>query len=370
MTILVYPPTIDWSWMKQRPQQLMQALAAIGYTVYYCNPTIRDRAPEIVGHNLTIIHNTPEWLSRSWPELRERADEPVVVWCTWPKLYRELDVYRADVVIYDCVDEFTAWLADEPEMVRRADALVCTADRLRLRLARLYPDKPLTLVRNGYDTNMGLHLPVNKPASKDRAVPSQAHIESIDTTRSERRPPVIADSRLRRVGYVGAWASWVDAALVRRIPDVAPDLEVVIVGPEFGRKQSAVRDERIRYAGLRPHSELAAWIRSMDVCIIPFRLTPVTLATNPVKAYEYLAAGKPVVSTALPECELLRPHIDIGRTPEQFLRQIEARLANPGDGAARTEEALRHTWTARAAQADAVIRKACGLEPSPEPQHS
>ncbi|MDF2722042.1 MAG: glycosyl transferase group 1 [Paenibacillus sp.] len=339
MALILYPPTIDWSWMKQRPQQLMQALARIGHTVIYCNATFSDKPPERIEERLTVVHDHERWVAERWPTIREGADR-TIVWCTHPQLASRLDVYGADATIYDCVDEFAEWLPYEPEMVARSNALSCSSERLRRRLARAYPHKPLALIRNAYDTDMGLHRGAERSGTA-------AGTESVK-----------ADGSTKTIGYVGAWAPWVDEALVRRIARLSPAIEMVVIGPEFGRKQQAAPGERIRFLGLQPHGKLAELIDALDVCIIPFRLTPVTLSTNPVKAYEYLAAGKPVVSTALPECELLQPYIDIGQNHGQFLDRIIHRLDNPGDGAARTAAALLNTWRHRAYEADALIREA------------
>lgn len=348
MAIILYPPTIDWGWMKQRPQQLMQSLARLGHTVYYCNSTERDEPPERLEERLTVIHNHRRWVRESWPGIRAGAAGSIVVWCTFPKLAGGLEAYGADLTVYDCIDEFAEWHLYEPEMIARSDALSCSSERLFRRLNRLYPHKPVTLIRNGYDPDMGLHV---------GAEYSTANLNQYQNQNQNRDRLPGRTGPFRTIGYVGAWAPWVDEALVRRIPRLAPDIEVTVVGPEFGRKQHAVPGERIRFLGLQPHARLPALIRSMEVCIVPFRLTPVTLSTNPVKVYEYLAAGRPVVSTALPECELLQPHVDIGRTPEQFLSHIRRRLDDPGDGAARVAMALEHTWRRRAEQADALIRQ-------------
>ncbi|WP_028561729.1 hypothetical protein [Paenibacillus pinihumi] len=81
----------------------------------------------------------------------------------------------------------------------------------------------------------------------------------------------------------------------------------------------------------KPHHELSGYIRKLSVLLIPFLPTPASLATNPVKAYEYLASGKPVVSTALPGCMLMQPHVDVCRSGAQFIDTVLLRLRDPGD---------------------------------------
>jgi glycosyltransferase involved in cell wall biosynthesis len=331
MAIIIYPPTIDWLWMKQRPQQLMKQFARLGHTVYYCNKTMVRKPVEKLEPNLHLVHHHDEWLSREWPAIRSQMNEQVIVWCSFPKLFRTLHQYRPDRIIYDCVDEFPAWLPYERGMVNAAHAVVCTSERLHRRLASQYPGKPLLLARNAYDPDMGLHLPDAKHQK-----PADLPAGSI-------------------VGYIGAWAPWVDALLVTELARQIKGLgKVAIIGPEFGR-QFGRNSDTIQFLGLKPHGSLPAYLAHLSVCIIPFLIQPITLATNPVKAYEYLAAGKPVVSTDLPECRLLQPHVDVAKNRVEFFQMVKKRLQNPGDSASRTRFALNETWEHRARQIAAFI---------------
>ncbi|MNP64339.1 putative teichuronic acid biosynthesis glycosyltransferase TuaH [compost metagenome] len=106
---------------------------------------------------------------------------------------------------------------------------------------------------------------------------------------------------------------------------------------------------------MKPHHQLPGYLRLLDVCLIPFRLNPLTLATNPIKAYEYLAAGKPVISSNLPECRLMQPFVDVASSPEVFLSLAAARLSDPGDCEARRQFALQHTWAHRAQEIEAFV---------------
>jgi teichuronic acid biosynthesis glycosyltransferase TuaH len=337
MRIFIFPPTIDWSWMKQRPQQLMKQLARDGNTVFYCNHTQTDRPVELVELGLYVVHQHDRWLQQEWSNFRKRVNVPVIVWCTFPRLASILPRYEADKIVYDCVDDFAEWAADEAEMAACSDAIVCTAERLEQRLKRQYPGKPIALIRNAYDPDMGLHLN------------SERHSEL-----AEYRPSDLPEGRI--VGYVGAWAPWVDQLLLEKLAQkIRNEASIVVIGPEFGRKYSFGRDQAIHFLGMKPHSELAAYVRHMSVCLIPFRITPVTLATNPVKAYEYLAAGKPVVSTLLPECELMQPHVDMAPATLPFIDTVCLRLRDPGSSEDRMAYALEHTWEQRCRQIEALL---------------
>lgn len=349
MAVIVFPPIIDWSFMKQRPQQLMQQLARSGHTVYYCNKTQKEKMekmealkgslddPRLGGlqaehyaacieqqleERLFIVHQHKVWLSRRWPSIRRQASSGTIVWCTLPQLTKLALHYEADYLVYDCVDDFPELAPYEPAMVAAADWIICTSERIRERLRRQYPGRAVALVRNGYDSGMGLHLP--DPAEET---------------------PLLPDIGAGRwVGYVGAWAPWVDAALLKRLAGRLPQGDrLAIIGPEFGRREA----QGLLHIGQLAHHALPAYIRKLSVCLIPFLPMPVALAANPIKAYEYLASGKPVVATALPECLAMAPHVDCCRSSEQFIHTVLQRLREPGDGSARVRYALEHTWAAR-----------------------
>ncbi|WP_158289532.1 glycosyltransferase [Paenibacillus flagellatus] len=333
MSIVVYPPTLDWSWMKQRPQQLLGGLARSGRTVYYCNKTRADRGMERVEPNVYVVHHYEKWLRDDWPRIRAGSRLPVGVWCSMPmsgpSAKRDIE---PDWIVYDCADDFGEWHRFERDMVSVSDAVVCSSERLYDRLSSTYPHIRLKLVRNGYDPAMRLH------------------VESAGGDAAETNP-----GRTPRAGFVGAWAPWIDDLLLRKLARTG-EVEVVLVGPEFGRTYDTVRREkRIRIEGLVPHADLNRHIAGFDVCLIPFKRTSVTLAANPVKAYEYLAAGKPVVSTDLPECRRMGDVVDVAVDHESFIGAVLERLKRPGDAAARTRYALARTWDHRCREVEELL---------------
>lgn len=332
MAIFIYPPTIDWSWMKQRPQQLMKYLARAGHMVYYCNKTQEDAPPEEIDTGLYLVKHHERWLNTDWPGIQKRKSAPVVVWCSLPHLSLSLQNYQADKIIYDCVDEFPQWAPYEKDMAAKADAIICTSERLFRRITRQYPDKKLALIRNAYDTDMRLHLPA-EPV--DRQIPEDS--------------PTVPT-----FGYIGAWAPWVDSKLVTRLAREQSEARVIIIGPEFGRK-FLPSIAGLHFLGMKPHHQLPNHLRLLDVCLIPFLLNTVTLATNPVKAYEYLAAGKPVISSGLPECQLMQPFVDVAANPEKFLKIAATRLRDSGDCEARRKFALQNTWAHRVQEIEAFV---------------
>ena len=98
--------------------------------------------------------------------------------------------------------------------------------------------------------------------------------------------------------------------------------------------------------GRVPYADLPAYCKGFDVALNPFRINELTLNANPLKVREYLAAGLPVVSTAIPEVEVLG-QCRIGADDDAFLREVEAALADPGPSPARSEAVRPESWAAR-----------------------
>jgi glycosyltransferase involved in cell wall biosynthesis len=114
----------------------------------------------------------------------------------------------------------------------------------------------------------------------------------------------------------------------------------------------------VKILGPRPYSELPAYLSAMDVGLIPFQQDPVTYHADPIKAYEYLASGLPVVATDLPALRRLDHVVRLADSTGAFLDQIQAALVEGRDARSdeRRAEAARHSWASRFEQVDALIR--------------
>ncbi len=311
---VIYPPTIDYDYMKQRPQHLMDQFAADGHRVYYLNRWERPAPPQEVRPNLFVVHSAGhiDHLPRS---------RPVVLWMSWAETSNWIDRIRPDISIYDCLDDFPQFAPAEWQIVPRVNLVTATSD---------------ALFRKMRDQHRNVIL-----------VPNACEYERFSDLSSVEAPPdwPPIDPNQSVVGYVGALGAWIDSDLIARIGE---RYEMVLVGPLLGHRR--IQHPRIHYLGMRPYEQLPAYLKRMDVLTIPFSDIPLTRATNPIKMYEYLATGKPVVSTAIPEAERMAL-VKVGHSHEEFVQHIARAIAgedeNEAAAAARQTIARENSWALR-----------------------
>ena len=162
-----------------------------------------------------------------------------------------------------------------------------------------------------------------------------------------------------KVGYYGALASWVDYKLLE---ELAKDirLQIILIGVEHDnslQESGLLKFDNVRYFGRKPYEKLAEYANFFDVCMIPFVVNEVTEATSPVKLFEYMALGKPVVTTALPECKKY-DMVEIAGSAEEFCNKIyEAADGKQDEDYIRQliECARENDWAAKAADVKTFI---------------
>src|SRR6185437_12289497 len=231
-----------------------------------------------------------------------------------------------DRVMYYCVDEYTAFsgvAADsmaklEARLLRRADVVFVSSERLHRSKGR--SAKRCFLVRHGVDYE---HF--RQALCTTTVVPDEvAHLPR----------PII--------GYFGLMSSdWVDVDLLAAVAERYSEGSVVLLGKVAMDLKPLARLSNVHVLGRKPYSTLPGYCKAFDVGLIPFPISEVTLNSNPLKAREYLAAGLPVVSTCIPEVEVLG-QCGIGATPEQFADRVAEALSEPGPAEWRSETMREH----------------------------
>jgi hypothetical protein len=161
-------------------------------------------------------------------------------------------------------------------------------------------------------------------------------------------------------GYYGALARWFDYELLEQTARRRPDWNFLLIGPDYDgslRRAALLACPNVAWIGPRPYSSLPDYLGTFDVATIPFRLNPITMATSPLKLYEYFAGGRPVITTAMPEC-VAHPEVDVVGTADQFAAALDVARGKGVDPAVRARlrsVAAANSWRERVRQIEDVL---------------
>ncbi len=354
-------PIIDWDFRFQRPQQIAVRFAQDGHRVFYVRTTLREgdrptirsiqeRVFEVQmpgpSHVTIYAEAMDEGLRQSLQNacgsLRREYDivEAVCLvdlpfWTTLAFTLRDTYGWK---VVYDCMDRHSGFatntqrmLAQEDELCRGSDLILCTSHLLFSVKSSQNPN--CSLVPNAADFDHFRLAPL--------AVPEE--MQGLDR-------PIM--------GYYGAISAWFDSELVRALALARPKWQFVLIGGTYGANLAPLRGlPNVHLLPEKSYAALPAYLHAFDVCIIPFKRTPLTEATNPVKLFEFLSAGKAVVATDLAELQRYSHYVRLADGPSQWLTAVEGALHDraPERVAARIEFARQNTWEERVATVRAAI---------------
>jgi glycosyltransferase involved in cell wall biosynthesis len=178
-------------------------------------------------------------------------------------------------------------------------------------------------------------------------VPCGVNFQQFTTTAST--PGDIGQLTRPIIGYFGTISERIDLELISQLCRSFPRASVVMIGPVHFQNVTMPQHDNLHYLGLKPHDNIPGYAQAFDIGLIPFQLTPATLQLHPVKTLEYLAAGVPVVSTALPEIEqFYQGIVDVAHSREEFIKLVQARLQqrDPVRISAGLERARGASWEA------------------------
>lgn len=349
---ILYLPAVSWTYRFQRPQHLAVALARAGHPVLYVDGFLRSRI--LPSRHLLHARGGLHVLRMRVPgrpdPYREpldrraavrmagtilaglRGERPLMVFVQlpfWAELGRELARRLGVPLVYDRID-LHAGFPGVPESIGKAEERLMREADLVCATAGLLAEGPrdlnarVQLLRNGVDLG---------------AFPEPA---------PQRRDGII------RIGYVGALGPWFDAEAVGQAARALPDWRFRLAGRVEDPRVAALSSlPNLGTVGEIPFAEVAAFLSDLDVALVPFRDLPLTRAVDPVKLYEALAMGLPVVARRLPETERWsEPLVYLYDDPESFVRQLQRAVErrNPELARERRRAAEGESWDRRAAE--------------------
>ena len=323
--VIVFP-CIDWHFRFQRPQHLSRQLGRMGCRVFYIStsPLIQGAQghfllQEVPEENVFLVRlhsgrfhlanffteemdvNAADLFSESLQELMSEMNitEPIIIY-QHPYWYKLASRFTSESQVYDCLDYFAGFYPDqkaqilhrEKSLINDVDTIIASSEPLKQHVSQF---KSAITIRNGCEFEF---------------------FAQVSETGNKARP---------KIGFVGAVAEWFDIQLVVELALLRPDWDFDVYGSFAEQRGNVPRNvPNLCFHGEVPYESVAGILATFDVGIIPFKITEMTKFVNPVKVYEYLAAGKPVVSSPLPELEGLE-HLDVllasGST--QFAEKIQ-----------------------------------------------
>ena len=365
MTILCFGQQ-DWDYCWTAKQQLMTRLARRGHRILYVNPDLSDG-----------LDGRSQWAAPNWrtriPGLEEvqdglhvltqgsvpagfgrRVSAKLRLWgiraaCAHLQMFAPVALaLRPDrlwlmraaspaAMAYYAVDEWTGFgglseasrqhlRAREEDLLREVDVALAVSPRLVERFRLIQP--------NTHHLENGADVEHFSPAALRRAPRHEA----------------VAALPGPRIGFVGQVDERLDQDLVLSLADARPQWHLVLAGRvKPGVDVSRLRARgNIHLLGYQPYQRLPGVLRDIDVCIVPYHRTPLTESCNPLKVYEYLATGLPVVSVPLDGLLSCREAVVLADTPQEFCASVGAALADPQAGRERRlRVAAMNAWPHR-----------------------
>jgi glycosyltransferase involved in cell wall biosynthesis/SAM-dependent methyltransferase len=348
--IICFPIT-DWSFRYQRSNHLLSKFANNGHRIFYLTvnlypektpysiTNIAENIFEIklncVSHfniyNDVLDKGITESLLLSSQKMQEDLEISAlsyIAFPSWARLVLALKEKYGWPIIYDCLDDYygfgnvnKARIDEEIKLFRNSDLVLTTSSFLYKKARRV--------------TNKTLYIPNAGEFDHFKQPPQNDLLKNI-------KKPI--------AGYYGAIADWFDNETIEYVAIRKPDVNFVFIGHTFGSNISTLEKlSNVHFLGEKPYRELPLYLYHFDVCLIPFKPTPLIEATHPVKFYEYLASGKPVISTRLSELFPFGNLCYLSSDKEEFLINLDRALNenDPQMVSRRIEFASKNTWEHR-----------------------
>lgn len=353
---------IAWDFRYQRPQQLAKHVGQSGNRVFYIknefipqtnNKKNKDYAPIRVEkkdknvyeitlsatRNIFIYNDKPsnqdkDLILASFKTIINKAkiinpiakiDHPF-----WQNIINEFKI----PYIYDCMDNHHGFednskdnILLEQQLFKKSNYTIVTSNYLN-KVAKKYNSKNIEIIKNAGDFN---HFNISQ---KKLLIPDD-----------------ISNIKTKIIGYYGAIAEWFDTEILEQLAINHNDKTIVLIGNITNNKVGKLskKYKNILLLGEKPYSILPNYLQKFDVCIIPFILNELIKATHPVKIFEYLAAGKPIVATKMPEILNLKEVVFFSKK-EDFSKQVDQALKTNSRNLikSRIDIAKKNTWNIRA----------------------
>ncbi len=350
---ILYIMHVDWDWVKQRPHFLAQHLSRLNdVLVFYPHVSRRSNLSKNDRNGLRLHPFFRIPFSGRFPLLRNLnvillriifrffiwRHCPDVLWVTSPEFFKYVPRNISAKLVYDCMDDILAFPvnaprrslleAEEKELIGASSLVFCSSNSLRGRL----------IARAGH---------VEKYVVIHNALEPSAFSSASEKTVSVKKAGAYT------LGYVGTISSWLDCEALIKIVNQFASVEIHLLGPLENLEMALPSHERIKFRGPIRHGDLQAHVSCFDALLMPFQVTELTQAIDPVKLYEYVFFDKPIVSVRYPEIERFSEFVDFYVGHEELI-SILGRYLSEGFRKKYSDEAREsfisgNTWSRRVA---------------------
>lgn len=378
MKKIIYLSLVDWFWIKQRPQHMTELLSKNNKVTYICKMPWKKNTNAIISHSLNDNDLHKEFISRnnnmkiirkkgvpkenkfkiiryinsklfkSYLLKLDKLNKYDIVVLTNPNQYEFIpnEFLNNKVFIYDCMDDYKSWpgcdknklVMYEKKVINMSNIVIVSSDELYNNMLKY----DLKLKHKTYVINNGVDI---KSFNKNNL-------------RIENEVNVIKNNNRKKVGYIGTISTWVDLNLIKNIALKYNKLDFYIVGPvEQGMNIDEYKNiKNIIFTGSQPYYSIPNILDKLDVAIMPFKKIDLIKSVNPVKIYEYLAMGKPVIALKYKETEKFGNLIYTYDSEDDFMKVLEIALNDNNELLdERIKFAKLNSWEKRAEEFDQLV---------------
>lgn len=280
---------LRWQFVYQRPQHIISRMAETMKVLFIEEPLYNEenKAPG----NLIIINDMLHVLQPNVKEISSIADiipsfiknkNVTVGWFYSASFCPLLEFFHFDTVVYDCMDELSLFKGASENLINQEKYLMANTDII------------FTGGKSLYESKKQFHNNVHCfPSSVDQAHFAQA-LNGISV------PDEISNLQSPIVGYYGVIDERIDLGLLHETAKKLPNVSFVMIGPLAKIEESDLpKEDNIYYLGMKSYAELPHYLKAFDIAMMPFALNDATKYISPTKTLEYMAAGKPIISTKI-----------------------------------------------------------------------
>ena len=363
--IVIWRSSFGWNVpLFQRPQHISKNLANNKCLVFYEITTVTDKVKNFkkIKDNLFLVNfNNTAMKKLLFTELK-MVNKPKYIQFYSTDCTISLDMLKRYIsegykIIYEYIDDISPLLVGTKElpvnikekyeyMLKDTDNVfvVVTADEIEKDVLSKRGDEKLTFSCNGVDYE---------------------HFQNINQDfKFEKEFLDIINDKKPIVGYYGALASWFDYQMVKYLATQRPNYNIILLGIKYDDSfDKAKLGEycNIHFLGAKYYDILPSYASHFDVCTIPFLINDITQATSPLKLFEYMALGKPIVTTAMKEC-LKYKSVMIAQNKDEFVELIDKSLSLSRNKDTEyfnllNNEALENTWEEKALAIIKLLKK-------------